>query len=90
MMIVIANWFVAFENLAFDITHQKAEVESARKWRCNFMSVNDDDSVVQMHQGLCRDLLSGIAEAKVSETEIELQVLKVVEAILASYYPRKM
>jgi len=90
MMQVIANWFASSEDLAFDITNKVAAVKSARKWLCNFKSVNDDDSVVQMHQGLCRDKLFGLAKAKVEKKELKLQILRLTQTILSSYYPRKM
>jgi len=90
MMLVIANWFASSEELAFDIANKVASAEAARKWACNFQSVNDDDSVVQMHQGLCRDKIACIAKAKLEKKELKLQILRLTQTIIASYYPRKM
>jgi len=90
MFLVICTWFAKRELLAHRLSNLRGAVEGSKKWMYNFTSVNTDNSPVLQHDGLCRNVLLDVVEGEHDRNMLELRILESTQAILASYYMRKM
>lgn len=87
---MITNWFASIELLISEILILEASCKHSEGWLYNFESKNKDTSLVLHQEGFARDHLFGVVKRESMMKETQLKILRLVLAVLASYYTRKL